>query len=41
MGSIRFNAQRKTWFIDYIAATAERMRQTIGENQSASSVSGP
>ena len=33
MGSVRFNVQRKTWFIDYIDATGQRMRQTIGAGE--------
>ncbi len=30
MGSVRFNRKREVWFIDYMDATGQRMRQTIG-----------
>lgn len=33
MGSVRLNTQRETWFIDYIDATGQRMRQTIGPGE--------
>lgn len=33
LGSVRLNTQRKTWFIDYINATGQRMRQTIGPGE--------
>ncbi|MDI6773660.1 MAG: tyrosine-type recombinase/integrase, partial [bacterium] len=33
MGSVRFNDQRDTWMIDYIAANGQRMRQTIGPGE--------
>jgi integrase len=31
VGSVRFNAQRQSWFIDFISATGERIRQTIAK----------
>ncbi|MDQ7840602.1 MAG: tyrosine-type recombinase/integrase [bacterium] len=33
MGSVRFNEGRGTWFVDYIAANGERVRQTIGPGE--------
>lgn len=33
MGSVRFNTQRKTWFIDYVDATGQRTRQTIASGE--------
>ena len=27
MGSVRLNTQRETWFIDYIDATGQRIRE--------------